>query len=239
MHLDALDFKMFFIDNLNTNRSSVGFIKGEKMNSKSLSSWMLIASPILFFVVFIIGWDVVIGSSETASEELANIMTQQTTVAIFAVLGTAIFISMAAGPALLAWSKVDGSTLEGNLAFIATMIFGAMSTIALLSMGMGFPVIAGDTESMLEAEWIWSVSDSMFAGLFLAWTFGNVLLGASLWIENKINKIASGILLLAGILMLIMHLLIGEVPEDVGFIPFIFALVATVIVGVFNLRSES
>ena len=239
MHLDALDFKMFFIDNLNTNRSSVGFIKREKMNSKSLSSWMLIASPILFFVVFIIGWDVVIGSSETASEELANIMTQQTTVAIFAVLGTAIFISMAAGPALLAWSKVDGSTLEGNLAFIATMIFGAMSTIALLSMGMGFPVIAGDTESMLEAEWIWSVSDSMFAGLFLAWTFGNVLLGASLWIENKINKIASGILLLAGILMLIMHLLIGEVPEDVGFIPFIFALVATVIVGVFNLRSES
>jgi len=65
------------------------------------------------------------------------------------------------------------------------------------------------------------------------------LLGASLWIENKINKIASGILLLAGILMLIMHLLIGVVPEDVGFIPFIFALVATVIVGVFNLRSES
>jgi len=54
-----------------------------------------------------------------------------------------------------------------------------------------------------------------------------------------INKIASGILLLAGILMLIMHLLIGLVPEDVGFIPFIFALVATVIVGVFNLRSES
>ena len=239
LHLGILDFKMFFIDNLNTNRSSVGFIKGEKMNSKSLSSWMLIASPILFFVVFIIGWDVVIGSSETASEELANIMTQQTTVAIFAVLGTAIFISMAAGPALLAWSKVDGSTLEGNLAFIATMIFGAMSTIALLSMGMGFPVIAGDTESMLEAEWIWSVSDSMFAGLFLAWTFGNVLLGASLWIENKINKIASGILLLAGILMLIMHLLIAVAPEDVGFIPFIFALVATVIVGIFNLRSES
>ena len=230
---------MFFIDNLNTNRSSVGFIKGEKMNSKSLSSWMLIASPILFFVVFIIGWDVVIGSSETASEELANIMTQQTTVAIFAVLGTAIMISMAAGPALLAWSKVNGSTLEGNLAFIATMLFGAMSTIALLSMGMGFPVIGGDTESMLEAEWIWSVSDSMFAGLFLAWTFGNVLLGASLWIENKINKIASGILLLAGILMLIMHLLIGVAPEDVGFIPFIFALVATVIVGVFNLRSEA
>jgi len=230
---------MFFIDNLNTNRSSVGFIKGEKMNPKSLSSWMLIASPILFFVVFIIGWDVVIGSSETASEELANIMTQQTTVAIFAVLGTAIMISMAAGPALLAWSKVNGSTLEGNLAFIATMLFGAMSTIALLSMGMGFPVIGGDTESMLEAEWIWSVSDSMFAGLFLAWTFGNVLLGASLWIENKINKIASGILLLAGILMLIMHLLIGVAPEDVGFIPFIFALVATVIVGVFNLRSEA
>ena len=239
LHICILNFKMLLIGYFNTLGSSVSFIKGEKMNSKSLSSWMLIVSPILFFVVFIIGWDVVIGSSETTAEELANIMTQTSTVSIFAVLGTAIFISLAAGPALLAWSKVDSSTLEGNLAFIATMIFGAMSTIALLSMGMGFPVIAGDTESMLEAEWIWSVSDSMFAGLFLAWTFGNILLGASLWIENKVNKIASGILLLAGILMLIMHLLIGVVPEDVGFIPFIFALVATVIVGVFNLRSES
>ena len=56
------------------------------MNSKSLSSWMLIVSPILFFVVFIIGWEVVIGSSETTAEELANIMTQTSTVSIFALV---------------------------------------------------------------------------------------------------------------------------------------------------------
>ena len=34
------------------------------MNSKTLSSWMLIVAPVLFFLVFFIGWDVLVGSSE-------------------------------------------------------------------------------------------------------------------------------------------------------------------------------
>ena len=60
-------------------------------------------------------------------------------------------------------------------------------------------------------------------------------------IENKINQIASGLLLVAGILMLILHLLVGidDLSEVVWIVPFVLSLVDTVILGIFHLRSEA
>ena len=211
------------------------------MNSKTLSSWMLIVAPVLFFLVFFIGWDVLVGSSENTAEELANILEKRTIVGIFSVVGTIVLASLTTGFALLAWSKADGSTAEGTLASIAAMIFVGMTTIVFLSMGMGYPVIGEGAENLVEAEWIWVVSDSMFAGLFLAWTAGNIVLGAALLIENKINQIASGLLLLTGIVMALLHLLVGidDIPEFIWIIPFALAIISAVVLGIFNLRSES
>ena len=106
---------------------------------------------------------------------------------------------------------------------------------------MGFPVIGQGAENLVEAEWIWAVSDSMFAGLFLAWTAGNIVLGVALLIENKINHIASGLLLLTGIVMALLHLLVGvdDMPEFIWIIPFVLAIISAVVLGIFNLRSES
>ena len=211
------------------------------MNSKTLSSWMLIVAPVLFFLVFFIGWDVLVGSSENTSEEVANILEKRAIVGIFGIVGTIILASMTTGFALLAWSKADGSTAEGTLASIAAMIFVGMTTIVFLSMGMGYPVIGEGAENLIEAEWIWAVSDSMFAGLFLAWTAGNIVLGVALLIENKINQIASGLLLLSGILMLILHLLVGidDLPGIIWIVPFILAIISAIVLGIFHLRSES
>ena len=48
------------------------------MNSKTLSSWMLMAGPIVF-VVFIIGvWGAVIGEGATAAENVANLIDKPT-----------------------------------------------------------------------------------------------------------------------------------------------------------------
>ena len=211
------------------------------MNSKTLSSWMLIVAPVLFFLVFFIGWDVLVGSSENTSEEVANILEKRAIVGIFGIVGTIILASMTTGFALLAWSKADGSTAEGTLASIAAMIFVGMTTIVFLSMGMGYPVIGEGAENLVEAEWIWVVSDSMFASLFLAWTAGNIVLGVALLIENKINQIASGLLLLTGILMLILHLLVGidDLPGIIWIVPFILAIISAIVLGIFHLRSES
>ena len=211
------------------------------MNSKILSSWMLIVAPVLFFLVFFIGWDVLVGSSENTSEEVANILEKRAIVGIFGIVGTIILASMTTGFALLAWSKADGSTAEGTLASIAAMIFVGMTAIVFVVMGMTFPVIGEGGEKLGESEWIWAVSDSIFAGLFLAWTAGNIVLGVALLIENKINQIASGLLLLTGILMVILHLLVGvdDLPEIIWIVPFILAIISAIVLGIFHLRSES
>ena len=211
------------------------------MNSKTLSSWMLIVAPVLFFLVFFIGWEALVGSSENTAEELANILEKRTIVGIFSVVGTIVLASLTTGFALLAWSKADGSTAEGTLASIAAMIFVGMTAIVFLFLGMGFPVIGEGAENLVEAEWIWVVSDSMFAALFLAWTAGNIVLGVALLIENKINQIASGLLLLTGIVMALLHLLVGidDMPEFIWIIPFVLAIISAVVLGIFNLRSES
>ena len=211
------------------------------MNSKTLSSWMLIVAPVLFFLVFFIGWEALVGSSENTAEELANILEKRMIVGIFSVVGTIVLASLTTGFALLAWSKADGSTAEGTLASIAAMIFVGMTAIVFLFFGMGFPVIGEGAENLVEAEWIWVVSDSMFAALFLAWTAGNIVLGVALLIENKINQIASGLLLLTGIVMALLHLLVGidDMPEFIWIIPFVLAIISAVVLGIFNLRSES
>ena len=116
-----------------------------------------------------------------------------------------------------------------------------MVAITFVGLGTTYPIIGDGAERLQEAEWIMAVSDSIFAALFLAWTAGNVVLGVALLIENKINQIASGILLLAGILTVILHLLIGidDLPEIVWIVPFSLAIISAVVLGIFHLRSES
>ena len=212
------------------------------MNSKTVSSWILIVAPILFILIVFIAWPAVIGEGETAAESVALVLDKPTLSGIFTLIGTIVFGSLAVGYALLAWSRADGSTTEGTLASIAAMIFVGMTTIIFIALGTTYPIIGEGGENLVEAEWIWAVSDSMFAAVFLAWTLGNVVLGAALLIENKINRIASGLVLLAGILMVILHLLSGigdSLGEVIWIVPMLLTVISAVVLGIFNLRSES
>ena len=212
------------------------------MNSKTVSSWMLIVAPILFILIVFIAWPAVIGEGETAAESVALVLDKPTLSGIFTLIGTIVFGSLAVGYTLLAWSRADGSTTEGTLASIAAMIFVGMTTIIFIGLGTTYPIIGEGADNLVEAEWIFAVGESMFAAVFLAWTLGNVVLGAALLIENKINRIASGLVLFAGILMVILHLLSGigdSLGEVIWIVPMLLTIISAVVLGIFNLRSES
>ena len=212
------------------------------MNSKTVSSWMLIVAPILFILIVFIAWPAVIGEGETAAESVALVLDKPTLSGIFTMIGTIVFGSLAVGYTLLAWSRADGSTTEGTLASIAAMIFVGMTTIIFIGLGTTYPIIGEGADNLVEAEWIFAVGESMFAAVFLAWTLGNVVLGAALLIENKINRIASGLVLFAGILMVILHLLSGigdSLGEVIWIVPMLLTIISAVVLGIFNLRSES
>ena len=92
------------------------------MNSKTLSSWMLIVAPVLFVLMLFVVWPAVIGEGKTAAEDVTNLRENRTAVSILLIVGTIIFASMSIGYTLLSWARADGSTREGTLASIASII---------------------------------------------------------------------------------------------------------------------
>ena len=62
------------------------------MNSKTLSSWMLMAGPIVFFVVIMGVWSAVIGEGDTAAENVANITDKPTLASILVMIGSIAYV---------------------------------------------------------------------------------------------------------------------------------------------------
>tara|TARA_Y100000814_G_scaffold51689_1_gene32107 strand:- start:917 stop:1549 length:633 start_codon:yes stop_codon:yes gene_type:complete len=210
------------------------------MNSKTLSGWMLTIAPILFVLILFIAWPAVIGEADTSAENVDLMLAKPMFTSIFTLLGIIIFGSMSMGFTLLAWSRADGATTEGTLASIASVIFVGVTSIIFIGLGLTYPILGEGADNLPEAAMLMAVSDSMFAAVMIAWTLGNIILGAALIIENKINRIASGLLLLSGILLFIMHILVGSdiSLEVIWIIPFLSAPVSALVLGIFSLRSE-
>jgi len=210
------------------------------MTSKNLSSWLLIAGPIVFFVVIFGVWGAVIGEGETAAENVANIIDKPTVSSILVMLGSIGFVSIFVGYALTAWYRADGSTTVGTLASVASLIFVGLAAISMGFTGAHFGVIGEGEENPVEAAWIMAVIDNSFAAIFWFWALGNIILGAALFIEKKINNIASLLLIVWGVLVVLMHFTVEiEGIRPIGFIIFIGMMVVPIIYGIFNLKSES
>ena len=212
------------------------------MNSKTLSSWMLMAGPIVF-VVFIIGvWGAVIGEGETAAENVANIIDKPTLASILVMIGSIAYVSIFIGYALIAWSKADGSTTAGTLASVASLNFVGIAAISMGFTGAHFGVIGGGEEDAVESAWVMAVIDNGLSSTFWFWALGNIILGVALFIEKKINNIGSLLLIIWGVLVVLMHFTveIEDFPRLIGFIIFMgMMVVVPIVVGFFNLKSES
>ena len=211
------------------------------MNSKTLSSWMLMAGPIVFFVVIIGVWGAVIGEGETAAENVANIIDKPTLASILVMIGSIGFVSIFVGYALTAWSRADGSTTAGTLASVASLIFVGIAAISMGFTGAHFGVIGGGEEDAVESAWVMAVIDNGLSSTFWFWALGNIILGAALFIEKKINNIGSLLLILWGVLIVLMHFTveIEDFPRVIGMIIFLGMMVVTIVFGFFNLKSES
>lgn len=211
------------------------------MNSKTLSSWMLMAGPIVFFVVIMVLWSALIGEGETAAEDVANMIDNQTMAAILVMVGSIGFVSIFIGYALTAWSRADGSTTEGTLASVASLIFAGIAAISMGFTGAHFGVIGGGEEDAVESAWVMAVANNTFPAVFWFWALGNIVLGAALFIEKRINNIGSLLLILWGVLVVLMHFTveIEDFPRVIGMIIFMGMMVVTIVFGFFNLKSES
>ena len=106
--------------------------------------------------------------------------------------------------------------------------------------GAHFGIISGGEEDAVESAWVMAVIDNGLSSMWF-YALGNIILGAALFIEKKINKIGSLLLIIWGVLVVLMHFTveIEDFPRIIGFIIFIGIMVVTIVFGFFNLKSES
>ena len=165
------------------------------MNSKTLSSWLLMLGPIMFILTGFILWEILIGEGETTKENVALLLENKTISSLVLTLGSLIFISIFVGYGLVAWGRAEGSTTSGTLASVASLIFVGTIAVAMAGTGSTFDVIHSGEKYAMEAEWIYAAGESLFPAAFWFWSLGNIILGAALFIEKKINPIASILLI--------------------------------------------
>ena len=208
------------------------------MNSKTLSSWLLMIGPILFVLVGWILWDILIGEGETAKENVALLNENTTISSLVLALGSISVISVFVGYALFAWGRAEGSTTSGTLASVASLIFVGIIALMMAATGSTWMILGSEGSDLIEAEWILATSDALFPAAIWFWSLGNIILGAALFIEKKINPIASVLLLVAAAIQVIMMLdLLGDV-EIIWMIGFFGTMIASIVLGFFNLKSE-
>ncbi|MCH2307638.1 MAG: hypothetical protein MK359_05000 [SAR202 cluster bacterium] len=210
------------------------------MNSKTLSSWLLMVGPIMFVLVGFILWEILIGEGETTKENVALLLENKTISSLVLTLGSLSFISIFVGYGLVAWGRAEGSTTSGTLASVASLIFVGIIAVAMAGTGSNWAIIGGGEQNLVESEWILATSDALFPAVFWFWSLGNIILGAALFIENKISRIASVFLIVVGAILLLLNLLDGsesDILDGVWMIGFFGTLISGIVLGFFNLKS--
>ena len=210
------------------------------MNTKTLTSWLLIVGPILMFGMFAFLWPALIGEGETAASDVAELMDNPQLSLIMTAIGTLIFVGTISGLALLSWSKAPESGAVGALGSLSSIVFVGVAAVGIAAMGSNFGVIEEGAENVAGAEMISQVAGwGLFNGLFWFWSIGNILLGATLVVEKKLNNIVSWLFLLVGVLMVLTQIVEADLGDIVEIVIWISMTLVTVAVGYFNLKSDS
>ena len=104
------------------------------MNSKTLTSWLLMVGPILMFALFAFIWPAIIGEGETAASDVAELMDNPQLSLIMVALGSLIFVGTISGLALLAWSKASESGAVGALGSLSSVVFVGVAAVGIAAM---------------------------------------------------------------------------------------------------------
>ena len=143
------------------------------MNSKTLTSWLLMIGPILMFALFALIWPAIIGEGETAASDVAELMDNPQLSLIMVALGSLIFVGTISGLALLAWSKAPESGAVGALGSLSSVVFVGVAAVGIAALGSSFGVIEEGADNAAGAEIISQVAGwGLFSGLFWFWSIG-------------------------------------------------------------------
>ena len=137
------------------------------MSSNTLTGWLLIAGPLLTFLVLGLLQVILIGQQDTPADSVAEMMENVQLSKIVIVIGAIVFVATFAGLTLLARSMQQED--KSGTATLATIVFAGLTAVGIAASGMSLGTLDAAKEISTQAGVnIESVASfGMFAGLFL------------------------------------------------------------------------
>jgi len=209
------------------------------MNSKVLTGWLLIAGPILTFIVVGILYDAVIGPGKTNTDAVQEAMAKAQTARLLGIIGMVAFVSTYIGMTLLARSMQGENRSGAPYATIAGVVFTAVTAIAILASGLGLGAMDTAKDSVSDAATIGLIGDGIFSSLFVFWGIGNILIGSAMVIQKNLHVVVGWLFVGWGIFMIIISAVeAAAIPDAVGLILWGGLNLTMVAAGVLTLRGK-
>lgn len=213
------------------------------MSSRSLTGWLLIAGPVLTFVVIGLLYSSLIGDQETPESSVREMMAKPELARLLLGLGSLVFVTIFVGLTLLARSMQGDDKPGGAYASLAGIIFVALAAVGIAAIGLSAAALGFATDTALAtgqalAVTLEAVSIGMFVGLWFFWGIGSLLLGGAMLMQKNFHIAIAGIFVLFGLYAVIGSLVELNEPDIVGFVIWIAMTLVVATVGVLTLREK-
>ena len=215
------------------------------MSSKNLIGWALIIGPLSAFLFGGLLTGILIGPGETAAEAVSEMQAKIGLKSVFTILGSLGFVFAFIGTVLLSNSMRGDGKPGSLLASISTVIFIALTTLAMAATMSDWAALGSLQNDNLDAAaqisnavTITLVGNALWAGLFFFWGIGFLTLGTALVMQRKLNVIVDWIFVVFGALFVILLLMPWDLAQNVGFLIFGVMVLNTIAAGVFQLRAD-
>jgi hypothetical protein len=208
------------------------------MNTRSLTGWLLIAGPVLTFVILGGLYPALVGGQATPLDSVKEMMAKPELARLLLGLGSVVFVSTFIGLALLARSMQGDDTAGGAYATLAGIISVGLATIGIAATGLSAGALQASETSVEIAVNIEAVSAAMFSGLFFFWGITNLLLGVAIVMQKNLHVVIGWLFVLIGAFIVITVLVDIDFPDVVGFAIWIGMSLVTAAAGVLTLRAK-
>ena len=209
------------------------------MSSNTLTGWLLIAGPLLTFLVLGLLQVILIGQQDTPADSVAEMMENVQLSKIVIVIGAIVFVATFAGLTLLARSMQQED--KSGTATLATIVFAGLTAVGIAASGMSLGTLDAAKEISTQAGVnIESVASfGMFAGLFLFWGVGFLLLGSAMIIQKKFHILVRWLFVALGTLFVILTANDLEITDVIQYPIWGVMTLLTAAAGILTLREES
>ena len=208
------------------------------MSTRSLTGWLLIAGPLLTFLMIAIVYPAVIGEGETSADAVKEAMAELELARVLGMAGTLSFVSVFIGMTLLARSMQGDDNPGGAYAAVAGIVFTAVAALAILASGLGLGAMDAAETNTSDGVTIGLVGDGVFSPLFVFWGVANLMVGMAMVIQKNLHLIVAWLFVGWGVFMIAISAISADIPDAVGNVLWLGLNLTMVAAGVLTLRAK-